>query len=108
MPRIIIVKKQSRCFIEPPHTPAGPTDTVIFSAVNIDVDSRVIINFPGSYPFTDGDPDKPGQITIGGNTSVSKNIPGGISPGVYPFSAYCVECNTFAEGGSFGELIVGP
>ena len=104
MHQITIVKKQSECFIEPPHTSASRREEVKFRAVNIAA-GKVIINFPGFYPFTgNAEP-----IILDKNTPVVKEIIDSEDVyGTHPFSAYCEECNAFAVGGSFGELIVGP
>jgi hypothetical protein len=102
MPIIIMIVQDRRgCRIIPAHTPARTGDTVRFSAINTAVD----INFPGPIQlFTP----PPNQFHINENQHVEVQINKEIPYGTYPFSAFCLECNTFAEGGSFGELIVGP
>ena len=102
--RIMIVKKHSGCFIVQPHTLAGSGDTVRFSAINIDAKTKVIINFPGGSPFVEEE----NLFILRGNESRERTINKDAPYGTYPFSAFCTEYNTFAEGGSSGELIVGP
>lgn len=101
MPRIIIVKNPNGCFIRQPHTLAKKGDTVTFSAVNTDAK----INFPGSTPFVDG----ANYFEVKrGETKEAIIRNNDDAYGTHPFSGFCEECNTFAVGGSFGELVVGP
>jgi hypothetical protein len=104
MQRIIIVRKGSEYFIRPPHTTAGTGEKIKFSAVDAakkDDNNTLEIYFPGGSPLEGDNP-----FTLQGSIPVEKTITGGA--GVYPFSAFCKEYNTFAVGGSFGELVVGP
>jgi hypothetical protein len=95
--RVVFITQNCVCRIVPGHIVVGMADTIRFSAIG----SAVRVFFPNPDIFEE----KPELVPINNGQSVLFHV-AHIPANSYPYTAYCSATNTFATGGSEGEIII--
>lgn len=95
--RVVFLTQNCVCRIVPGHIVVGAADSVRFSAIG----SAVRVYFPDPNIFVE----KPDLVPIDPRHSVVYHV-AEYSANSYPYTAYCAATNTFATGGSEGEIII--
>ena len=95
--RVVFLTQNCVCRIVPGHIVVGVADSIRFSAIG----SAVRVYFPDPNLFVE----RPGLVPIEPSHSVVYHV-ADCPANSYPYAAYCSVTNTFATGGSEGEIII--
>jgi hypothetical protein len=100
--RVAFLTQNCVCRIVPGHIVVGVADRISFSAIG----SAVTVYFPNPNILEESEGRKIGSlVTINPGHPVVFTVVGSATNS-YPYTAYCSATNTFATGGSEGEIII--
>ena len=108
---ITISKRGNHCEIDPAHVHADPNDTIVWTN---DTSNNIVIFFPNPGAVFDdfsGDGSGKAHKEVANGQQHNRQVKGGptLSPRgshSHPYSVYCAATNSFAHGGSDGDVDV--